>query len=77
MATSEGHLSLAEFAAAKKPAPACRVCEIPEVKEINAARLHGVSYKNIAEWLVAVRGYEPGRISHHRVEKHFHEHHDG
>lgn len=69
--------SLTEFAAAKKPAPACRVCEIPEVKEIDSARAVGVSYDNIVGWLVEVQGYEPGFISVHRVEKHFREHHDG
>lgn len=67
--------SLLEFVAAQKPQHVCRVCELPEVQEINEARQHGASYKNIALWLTQVRGYPVGHISHHRVESHFNQHH--
>lgn len=67
--------SLLDYAAAKKPQAGCRVCEIPEVKEINAARMAGVSYDNIALWLVEACGYRSGLISKHRVSQHFQRNH--
>lgn len=76
MPTPDGKLSLVEFAAAKKPKSTCRVCELPELAEIHEARQLGISFKNIAGWLVEVRGYDADFISHHRVERHFGEKHN-
>lgn len=75
MPASDGKPSLLEFAASLKPQNVCRVCEIPEVKEINEARRQGVAYAMITRWLVTACGYEPGFISDHRVETHFRNNH--
>jgi hypothetical protein len=74
MPKSDGKPSLVEFAASLKPKNICRVCELPEVAEINEARKAGVSYENIVRWLVEVRGYEVGFISNHRLASHFKSH---
>lgn len=74
MTKPEGRPSLLEFAAAQKKVESCRVCELPEVDEIHAARKAGVSYQNIVRWLVEVRGYEPGYVSDHRLTIHLTSH---
>lgn len=74
MAEPKAALSLTEFAASLRPAPVCRVCELPELAEIIEARNSGVAYDTIVAWLVDARGYPAGFVSDHRLQRHFKEH---